>query len=171
VRWSVAPLAAAGSTYGGADGVGKSTEHHHRPQIDLAWDQLGEVQPEQDERRGTEPERTCVTTGTGFVAVPRPCAGMIFAYPKREGPHMAVKKVAVTLPEELFAMVEKARQIEHRTRSEVIQEALRTHFGEPVYTPTPEERELLDTALAEFQRDPESGQPWEAVRREIWPPS
>jgi plasmid stabilization system protein ParE len=46
---------------------------------------------------------------------------------------MAVKKIAVTLPEELYEMVERARKIEHRTRSELIQEALRTHFGEPVY--------------------------------------
>jgi metal-responsive CopG/Arc/MetJ family transcriptional regulator len=38
---------------------------------------------------------------------------------------MAVRKVAITLPEELFEMVEKARTIEHRTRSEVIQAALR----------------------------------------------
>jgi len=45
---------------------------------------------------------------------------------------MAVKKVAITLPEELFDMVERARAIEHRSRSELIQEAIRSHFGEPV---------------------------------------
>lgn len=82
---------------------------------------------------------------------------------------MAVKKVAVTLPEELFAMVEKARKIEHRTRSEVIQEALRTHFGEPVYVPTEDERRMLDQALSDLQDDPEAGRPWEDVRRELWP--
>lgn len=38
---------------------------------------------------------------------------------------MAVRKVAVTLPEELYQMVEQARAIEHRSRSEVIQQALR----------------------------------------------
>jgi metal-responsive CopG/Arc/MetJ family transcriptional regulator len=82
---------------------------------------------------------------------------------------MAVKKVAVTLPEELFRMVERARRIEHRTRSEVIQEALRTHFGEPVYVPTEAERRMLDEALADLHDDPESGRSWEDVRREIRP--
>jgi metal-responsive CopG/Arc/MetJ family transcriptional regulator len=82
---------------------------------------------------------------------------------------MAVKKVAVTLPEELFDMVERARKIEHRTRSEVIQEALRTHFGEPVYVPTEQERQMLDRALADLHEDPESGRSWDEVRRENWP--
>ena len=82
---------------------------------------------------------------------------------------MAVKKVAITLPEDLFDMVERARKIEHRTRSEVIQEALRTHFGEPVYVPTDEERRMLDRAITDLHEDPESGRSWEEVRREIWP--
>jgi metal-responsive CopG/Arc/MetJ family transcriptional regulator len=82
---------------------------------------------------------------------------------------MAVKKVAVTLPEELFDMVERARKIEHRTRSEVIQEALRTHFGKPVYVPTDEERRMLDQALVDLHQDLESGRSWDDVRNEIWP--
>lgn len=82
---------------------------------------------------------------------------------------MAVKKVAVTLPEELFAVVERARKVEHRTRSEVIQEAIRTHFGAPVYVPTDEERRMLDVAIADLHDDPESGRSWEDVRRELWP--
>lgn len=82
---------------------------------------------------------------------------------------MGVKKVAVTLPEELFDMVERARKIEHRTRSEVIQEALRTHFGEPVYVPTTDERHMLDQALVDLHDDPESGRSWDDVRHEIWP--
>jgi len=82
---------------------------------------------------------------------------------------MAVKKVAVTLPEELFDMVERARKIEHRSRSEVIQEALRTHFGAPVYVPTDEERRMLDRALADLREHPESGRSWEDVRGEQWP--
>lgn len=84
---------------------------------------------------------------------------------------MAVKKLAITLPEELFDIVERAREIEHRSRSEVIQEALRTHFGEPVYTPSDEERRMLDAALADLQEDPEAGLPWSEARREIWPPA
>jgi hypothetical protein len=82
---------------------------------------------------------------------------------------MAVRKVAVTLPEELFAMVERAREIEHRTRSEVIQEALRSHFGEPVYVPTDDERRMLDEALRELYEHPTDGRSWEDVRSELWP--
>jgi metal-responsive CopG/Arc/MetJ family transcriptional regulator len=82
---------------------------------------------------------------------------------------MVVRKVAVTLPEELFEMVERARKIEHRSRSELIQEALRTHFGGPVYVPSDEERRMLDEALADLSREPDSGRPWEEVRREVWP--
>ena len=80
---------------------------------------------------------------------------------------MAVRKVAVTLPEELFDMVERLRAIEHRSRSEVFQEALRRYFGEPVYQPTDEERRLLDEALADLEQRPEAGRPWDAVRGEL----
>ncbi len=82
---------------------------------------------------------------------------------------MAVKKVAVTLPEELYELVERARKIEHRTRSELFQEALRTHSGEPVYTPTEAERRVLNEALDDLRRDPGSGLPWEVIRREVRP--
>lgn len=82
---------------------------------------------------------------------------------------MAVRKVAVTLPEELFDMVERLREIEHRSRSEVFQEALRRYFGEPVYEPSDEERRLLDEALAELDREPGASRPWDEVRAELWP--
>ena len=80
---------------------------------------------------------------------------------------MAVRKIAVTLPEELFEMVERLRQIEHRSRSEVFQEALRRYFGEPVYEPTEQERRLLDEALAAVEQHPEAGRPWAVVRDEL----
>ena len=82
---------------------------------------------------------------------------------------MAVRKVAVTLPEELFGMVERLREIEHRSRSEVFQEALRRYFGEPVYEPTDEERRLLEEALTALQQQPNASRPWDAVRNELWP--
>lgn len=82
---------------------------------------------------------------------------------------MSAKKIAITLPEELFQIVERARAIEHRSRSEVIQEALRTHFGEPVYVPTEDERRMLDEALEERRREPDAGRPWTEVREELWP--
>ena len=82
---------------------------------------------------------------------------------------MAVRKVAVTLPEELFDMVERLRDIEHRSRSDVFQDALRRYFGEPVYEPTDEERRLLDEALATLERGPDAGRSWNDVRAQIWP--
>lgn len=82
---------------------------------------------------------------------------------------MAVRKIAVTLPEELFDMVERLREIEHRSRSEVLQEALRRYFGEPVYEPTDEERRLLDEALAAVEQQPNASRSWDAVRNELWP--
>jgi metal-responsive CopG/Arc/MetJ family transcriptional regulator len=82
---------------------------------------------------------------------------------------MTVKKVAVTLPEELFDMVERLRDIEHRSRSDVFQDALRRYFGEPVYAPTEEERRVLDEAIATLAQAPRAGRSWEDVRGEIWP--
>jgi hypothetical protein len=90
---------------------------------------------------------------------------MMMSYWRRCG--VAVRKVAVTLPEELFQMVERARKIEHRTRSEVVQEALRSHFGGPVYVPTEEELRMIDEAVAEFDRDPEAARSWAQVREEL----
>lgn len=80
---------------------------------------------------------------------------------------MAVRKIAVTLPEELFDMVERLREIEHRSRSEVFQEALRRYFGEPVYKPTDQERRLLDQALTDLDQHPQLGRLWEEVRDEL----
>ena len=80
---------------------------------------------------------------------------------------MAVEKVTVTLPEELYEMVERARAVEHRSRSEVIQEALRTYFGEPVYRVTEEERAALVAALDTAHADPASLHDWVDVRKNL----
>ena len=80
---------------------------------------------------------------------------------------MAARKVAVTLPEELYELVERARTIEHRSRSEVIQEALRTHFGEATYRPSEQERAQLVAALDEAQAEPESLHDWSDVRENL----
>jgi Arc/MetJ-type ribon-helix-helix transcriptional regulator len=92
--------------------------------------------------------------------------GMLESYPVGGG-LVVVRKVAVTLPEELFEMVERLREVEHRSRSEVFQEALRRYFGAPVYEPSDEERRRLDEALADLDRDPEGGRPWAVVRDEL----
>lgn len=42
---------------------------------------------------------------------------------------MEVRQVAVTLPEELYGMVERERAVEHQSRSEAIEEALGTARG------------------------------------------
>jgi metal-responsive CopG/Arc/MetJ family transcriptional regulator len=80
---------------------------------------------------------------------------------------MAVRKVAITLPEELYGLVERAREVEHRSRSEIIQEALRTHFGEAVYRPTDAERAELVAALDAAHIDPASLEDWSAVRQRL----
>ncbi len=80
---------------------------------------------------------------------------------------MVVRKVAVTLPEDLYQLVERARAVEHRSRSEVIQEALRTHFGEAIYVPSDEERRELVAALDQLQDEPSSLQDWSEVRRRL----
>ena len=82
---------------------------------------------------------------------------------------MAVRKVAVTLPEELYELVERARAVEHRSRSEVIQEALRTHFGEAVYVPSDDERRQLVEALDTIDQHPDTLREWAEVRSELWP--
>lgn len=82
---------------------------------------------------------------------------------------MAVRKVAVTLPEELYEMVERVRAVEHRSRSEVIQEALRTHFGEAIYIPTDDERRRLIEALEAVDEHPDAVREWTDVRDELWP--
>ncbi len=81
---------------------------------------------------------------------------------------MAHKTLTVSLPEELLQMVEKARAIEHRSRSEIIQEAIRRYFGAPVYMPTEEERRMLGEAVTDLERDPDTGRSWEDVKAELW---
>lgn len=80
---------------------------------------------------------------------------------------MAVRKVAITLPEELYDLVERARAVEHRSRSEVIQEALRTHFGESLYRPSEAERAALIAGLEEAHVDPASVRDWSDVRAQL----
>jgi Arc/MetJ-type ribon-helix-helix transcriptional regulator len=77
---------------------------------------------------------------------------------------VAVRKIAVTLPEELFDMVERLRSIEHRSRSEVMQDAVGSYLGAPVYEPTEEEKALLDQSLLDLEAEPDAGVPWDEVR-------
>ena len=80
---------------------------------------------------------------------------------------MADRKVAITLPEELYQLVVRARAVEHKSRSEVIQEALRTRFGEAVYRPSEAERAQLIEGLEETHVDPSSVRDWSDVRAQL----
>lgn len=80
---------------------------------------------------------------------------------------MAARKVAITLPDELYQLVERARAVEHSSRSEVIQEALRPHFGEAVYRPTEAERAELIAGLEKAHVDPASVRDWSDVRAQL----
>jgi Arc/MetJ-type ribon-helix-helix transcriptional regulator len=82
---------------------------------------------------------------------------------------MAVRKIAITLPEEMYDLVERARKHEHRSRSEIVQEAVRTYFGEPYYRATDDELKAIDEALEDLRLHPESERPWDEVRAELWP--
>jgi predicted transcriptional regulator len=60
--------------------------------------------------------------------------------------------MTVSLPPEMLRAVEKARKAEHRTRSELVREALRAYLGIPIVTPTIEERAALARGRAEIAR-------------------
>jgi len=81
---------------------------------------------------------------------------------------MAVRKVAVTLPEELYEMVERARGGAPLPLGGG-QEALRTHFGEAIYVPTEDERRRLVEALEAVDEHPDELREWTDVRSELWP--
>ncbi len=64
--------------------------------------------------------------------------------------------MTVSLPREMAAQVETVRKAEHRTRSELVREALRTYFALAARFPeeeaTPAELRALRQARREFER-------------------
>jgi len=64
--------------------------------------------------------------------------------------------MTISLPPEMITEVERVRKAEHRTRSELIREALRTYFTArrtlPPYTPTPRELRDIEKGRAEIRR-------------------
>jgi len=64
--------------------------------------------------------------------------------------------MTISLPPEMIMEVERVRNAEHRTRSELIREALRTYFKMrrtlPEYTPTPRELRDIEKGRSEFRR-------------------
>ncbi len=64
--------------------------------------------------------------------------------------------MTVSLPPEMVKEVERIRKAEHRTRSELIREALRHYFnrakGLPVHTPTARELREIEKGRAAMRR-------------------
>ena len=69
--------------------------------------------------------------------------------------------MTISLPPEMMKQVERVRKTEHRSRSEVMREALRLYFNPelaariarlPVYTPTAAERRAIEKGRAEIAR-------------------
>lgn len=83
---------------------------------------------------------------------------------------MSTRNFSITLPEALFEQVEAVRQREHRTRSELIREALRGYLRRAEEPPLPEwQRAILAERLAQAQAHPGEGRPWEEIEAELWP--
>jgi len=64
-------------------------------------------------------------------------------------------KLSISLPAAMVEEVERTRQVEHRTRSELVREALRTYFATsrlPEEEPTPEEIRALRRGRAAVAR-------------------
>lgn len=64
--------------------------------------------------------------------------------------------MTISLPSEMIEEIERVRKAEHRTRSELVREALRVYFGTartlPVYTPTARELREIEKGRAEMAR-------------------
>jgi len=64
--------------------------------------------------------------------------------------------MTISLPREMIREVERVRKTEHRTRSELIREALRAYMSRartfPVYTPTRRELREIEKGRAEMKR-------------------
>ncbi len=61
--------------------------------------------------------------------------------------------MTVSLPPAMIEEVERVRKAEHRTRSELVREALRTYFGAGRgYLPTLAERRAIERGRAEIRR-------------------
>ena len=64
--------------------------------------------------------------------------------------------MTISLPREMIREVERIRKTEHRTRSELVREALRVYLNRvrtlPVYTPTPRELLEIEKGRAEMRR-------------------
>ncbi len=69
---------------------------------------------------------------------------------------MSRMPTTISLPRAMLRQVDAASKREHRTRSELIREALRVYFNRvsrlPVYTPTRRELRAIEKGRAEMRR-------------------
>jgi len=66
-------------------------------------------------------------------------------------------------------IIEELPKLTVTERSQLFSELAKLHEADLLAgdSPTPDERQMLDEALAEFQRDPNPGEPWRDVFRQI----
>jgi Arc/MetJ-type ribon-helix-helix transcriptional regulator len=84
---------------------------------------------------------------------------------------MSARSMTVTLPEELLTLVEDVCRKEHRTRSELVREALRRYIRAAEQEPPLHgwQREILAERLAAAKARPGEGSTWAEVEAELWP--
>ena len=62
---------------------------------------------------------------------------------------MGSKTLSVTIPEELYALIDERRKAGHYTRSEFVRDALRRYLAIPTDAPTPDEVEAIERGRTE----------------------
>lgn len=65
---------------------------------------------------------------------------------------MTTRTLSVTIPEELYERIEKARKEGHYNRSELVREALRRFFGIPAVNATPDEIAAMKEGREAYER-------------------
>ena len=63
---------------------------------------------------------------------------------------MSSKTLSVTIPEELYALIDERRKTGHYTRSEFVRDALRRYLAIPTDDATPDEIEAIERGRADF---------------------
>ena len=75
--------------------------------------------------------------------------------PRKGSLDMAYKKFSVSLPAELYEQAEAVRKAEHRTRSELVREALRLYIDRfrriPVVQPTSQDARMLKEGWSAYR--------------------
>jgi len=67
---------------------------------------------------------------------------------------VARRNLSISLPSEMVTLVDRAARVEHRTRSELVREALRAYLGRkiPVVEASKEERAAINRGRREIER-------------------